>query len=40
MRKPRPSSETEFASVKLAFFHRIGAWADALKKLDVAAATG
>ena len=38
MRKTRPTSETEFASVKLAFFHRITAWAEALERRDVAAA--
>lgn len=34
MRKTRPTSETEFASVKLAFFHRITAWANALENRE------
>jgi hypothetical protein len=34
VRKARPTSETEFASVKLAFFHRIAAWANALESRD------
>ena len=38
VRKTRPTSETEFASVKLAFFHRISAWADALEDRDTATA--
>lgn len=38
VRKTRPTSETEFASVKLAFFHRISAWADALEDRDTAMA--
>ena len=35
MRKTKHTTDSEFVRIKLAFFHRIGAWADALENGDL-----